>query len=224
MKRMNYAHFFTTIISCVISLSLFLSCSTSVHLPVPGESATVNRSLSIEYMTIADAYNDLGKYDKACEYYMLAMKNKNLYWSAYYKLGRCYAMSKKWTEARKVYQKILKRDKDNLNIQISLAYIYAMEGRLEASENIYEYLVRENPDNPDTLVNYIDVLFASEKYDDAEKKLAELKEKFSDNKNIEAFDKKLAEVRPPEVDVDAEDAEDIVSEEGEFEETDEEIL
>ena len=51
---------------------LFSSCATN-HLPVPGESAAVKKTVSIEYMAIADAYNDLAKYDKAAQYYLLAM-------------------------------------------------------------------------------------------------------------------------------------------------------
>lgn len=184
---------------------LFFSCATSAHLPVPGESAAVKKSLSIEYMSIADAYNELAKYDKAAQYYLLAMKNKKLYWSAYYKLGRCYAMSKNWTEARKVYSALLKRDSDNVSIKISLAYIYAMEGNLKSAEAIYELLYKENPDNADVLINYIDVLIASEKYEAAEQRLSEMKDKFSDDKTISVFEKKLQELNPKEVELEESD-------------------
>lgn len=183
----------------VIFSILFFSCATSPHLPVPGEGAAVKKSLSLEYLSIADAYNELAKYDKAAQYYLLAMKNKKVYWSAYYKLGRCYAMSKNWTEARKVYSSLLKRDPDNVSIRMSLAYIYAMEGNLKSAEAIYELLCKENPDNADILVNYIDVLIASEKYETAELKLSEMKEKFSDNKTISVFEKKLEELNPKDI-------------------------
>src|SRR5574344_1777971 len=108
-----------------ITILLFSSCVSNVHLPIPGEDVVVKKNISVEYMTIADAYSDLSKYDKAAQYYKLAMKNKKLYWTAYYKLGRCYAMSKNWTEARKIYSVFLKRDPNNVNIKMSLAYIYA---------------------------------------------------------------------------------------------------
>lgn len=191
-------------ISVIFSV-IFFSCATSVHLPVPGEGAAVKKSLSIEYMSIADAYNELAKYDKAAQYYLLAMKNKKLYWSAYYKLGRCYAMSKNWTEARKVYSALLKRDPDNVSVRMSLAYIYAMEGNLKSAEAIYELLYKENPDNSDVLINYIDVLIASEKYEAAEQSLSEMKEKFSDNKTISVFEKKLQELNPKEVELEESD-------------------
>lgn len=191
--------------AAVIFSMLFFSCATSAHLPVPGESAAVKKSLSIEYMSIADAYNELAKYDKAAQYYLLAMKNKKLYWSAYYKLGRCYAMSKNWTEARKVYSALLKRDSDNVSIKISLAYIYAMEGNLKSAEAIYELLYKENPDNADVLINYIDVLIASEKYEAAEQRLSEMKDKFSDDKTISVFEKKLQELNPKEVELEESD-------------------
>lgn len=188
---------------------LFSSCATN-HLSVPGESAAVKKTVSIEYMAIADAYNDLAKYDKAAQYYLLAMKNKKLYWSAYYKLGRCYAMSKNWTEARKIYSTLLKRDPDNVSIKMSLAYIYAMEGKLKSAESIYELLWKENPDSVEVLTNYIDVLIASEKYDEAEKNLSIMKEKFSDDKNISLFEKKLQELNPKQVELEESDKDSAV--------------
>ena len=177
---------------------VFCACGTSAHLPVPGESGTVKNNLSAEYLVIGDEYFSLTKYDKAEEYYKRAMKNRKLYWSAYYKLGRTYAMSKKWQDARKVDLTLLKRDPDNLNIRLSLAYITAMEGKLSAAESVYDYLWKENPDNPDIIVNYINVLLAQKKADTAQEHLNELKEKFKDNNNIQTFEKKIEELRESE--------------------------
>ena len=66
-------------------------------------------------MSIGDAYLDLKKYDKAIQYYQKAMESKSLYWTAYYKLGRSYALAKKWSEAKNVYYKLLKRDPENVD-------------------------------------------------------------------------------------------------------------
>lgn len=172
---------------------LFFSCA-SFHVPVPGETVTKKNNIFAEYMNIADAYNDLGKYDKAIIYYRMAKSNKALRWSANYKLAHAYAMNKNWDEALKLYLELYKRDPENTSIQMSVAYIYAMNGKLSSAENIYVSLVEKNPENADVLVNYINVLFAMEKYDDVEKNLAVLKEKFKDNANISSFEKKLEEV------------------------------
>ncbi len=172
---------------------IFSSCA-SFRVPVPGETVAKKNNIFAEYMNIADAYNDLGKYDKAITYYNLAKANKTLRWSANYKLAHTYAMNKNWEEAQKLYLELYKRDPENSSIQMSVAYIYAMNGKLSSAENIYVSLVEKNPENADILVNYINVLFAMEKYSEVEKNLAVLKEKFKDNTNISLFEKKLEEI------------------------------
>ena len=86
------------------------------------------------------------------------MLSKNLKWSSYYKLGRCYALSKKWPEAKTVYEKLLERDPSNINIKLSLAYISAMSGNIEEAENYYQKLYADFPDNADIISNYINIL------------------------------------------------------------------
>nr|MDE5899348.1 tetratricopeptide repeat protein [Treponemataceae bacterium] len=183
---------------CLLSLcavpAALCSCRTNAHIPVPGERSTIQKSIYTEYLAIADAYNDLEKYDKAIEYYKYASKNRSLYWNARYKMARAYALSKDWTSARKIYMELLKRDPENLNIKLSLAYITAMEGNVDSAAEIYRLLRQDNPEQADILVNYINVVIAQEKYDDAAALVKELKEQFSDNTNIASFEKKLEEV------------------------------
>ena len=88
------------VVSCVILffLPLFFSCGTANPLNglrVPGERQILIKNISSEYFNIAEGYMDLKKYDKAAEYYKLAMGSKELKASACYKLARCYALSKK---------------------------------------------------------------------------------------------------------------------------------
>ena len=168
--------------------------AANVHVPIPGESTVKKDNIYIEYLSIADAYFELGKYDKAADYYLLAMKNKKLYWTAFSKLGRTYALLKNWSESEKIFVKLLKRDPENLSLKMSLAYIRAMNGNLESSKEIYRLLWQENPENADVLVNYINVVFALEDYDLVKSLISELKEKFNDNKNISAFEKKIEEI------------------------------
>jgi len=73
----------------------FSSCHTAIHVPVPGESQVKINNIYTEYYNIADSYMELEKYDKAIEFYSIALKNKTLFWSAYYKMGRAYALAKK---------------------------------------------------------------------------------------------------------------------------------
>lgn len=178
--------------STVIFFSLFVvACSSLNEFGIPGEIEAKRNNIYIEYMNLGDSYFELAKYDKAIEYYNLALKNKEIYWVCYFKLGRTYALAKKYTEARKIYNRLLKRDKNNTDIQISLAYLYAMEGKTDSAISIYEYLCSKEEYNADILVNYINVLILDEQLNYAKSKLTLLKEKFPDNQNIETFEKNL---------------------------------
>lgn len=181
---MKYLYF-----SLFIFIFFVSGCQTMPAVPIPGEIETKTNNIYIEYMNIADSYMELNKYDKAVEFYTYALKNKSIFWTCYYKLGRAYVFAKKYKEARKIYNRLLKRDKNNTDLQISIAYLYAMEGNLEAAINIYEYLCGKEPNNADILVNYINVLVADERMDYAKTKFNELKEHFPDNSNIENLSK-----------------------------------
>ena len=173
---------------------LFVSCAPAFHLPVPGESRVIRSSIYSEYMTIADAYSELKKYDKASQYYELAKKNKNLYWTATYSQARCNVLNGKYDEALLAYEKLLARDGENLSLMMSMAYLYAVTGDVEKAEKTYSELWEKNPDNPDVLVNYISVLFASKNIAETESKVAELKEKFPGSKSVSDFEAKLKEL------------------------------
>ncbi|HAH63696.1 MAG TPA: hypothetical protein DCL73_16545 [Treponema sp.] len=178
-------------IAVLIIAASFFSCSTDSHFPVPGENHVVRENVSTEYLAIADTYADLGKYDKAAEYYLLAMRDKRLYWNAYYKLGRTYALQKDWSSAETVYGRLLRRDPKNVNLRLSLAYIKAMSGSLDDAILIYKSLLEEQPDNEAVLVNYITILLSQGRAELAEEQLAVLKEKFPDSKSISDLSKKI---------------------------------
>ncbi|MBP5603094.1 MAG: tetratricopeptide repeat protein [Treponema sp.] len=142
-------------------------------------------------MNIADIYFELEKFAKAETYYKAAMGNNDIYWSAYYKLAKCYVYQSKWADAQETYETILKRDPDNNSIKASIAYIYAMNGNHQKALDVYEELIKENPDQAEYLENYICVLLATENIDEAKTSIGELKEKFPENKRIEEFEKQL---------------------------------
>jgi tetratricopeptide (TPR) repeat protein len=175
----------------IIATASFFSCSTNMPLSIPGENQVVGENINREYLAIADAYADLEKYDKAAEYYLFAMKDKKLYWTAYYKLGRMYALAKDWNNAANIYDRLLRRDPENVNLQLSLAYVKAMSGDLDTSIIIYKSLIEKEPDNEEILVNYIAVLLSQGRAELAENQLQELKKKFPDNKSISDLNKKI---------------------------------
>ena len=92
------------------------------------------------------------------------------------------------------YEKLLKRDPDNLDLKLSLCYITAMNSDVKQASHLYEKLYQEYPDNDAVLVNYINVELYFENVQRAEELLKALKEKFSDNANIKTFESKIQQI------------------------------
>ncbi|MBQ0052435.1 MAG: tetratricopeptide repeat protein [Treponema sp.] len=174
----------------ILASSLFFSCA-SAGLGIPGESKIILKNLAVEYNTIADGYFDNKRYDKAIEYYKLAMRNEELYLPVYYKLARSYALAKNWEPALESYNFLLNRDPDNIMLKTSLAYIKAMKGDVDEAILNYKTLYDENPNNESLLENYVALLINVGRGEDAEENYFLLKEKFPDNAQLSSFTQKL---------------------------------
>lgn len=174
-------------------LSLCLvGCFSTVGM-IPGESKVIQRNISEEYYAIAETYKGQKNYTKAIEYYTLALGNKELHDSAYYQIALCNVYSKNWLPARKSFIKLLKRDPENFSLKMSLAYIEAMCGNFKKAEMMYDVICLDRPNDPKPLVNYVNVLIASEKYELAKEKLNLLEGKFPDDEHVETLKKKVSE-------------------------------
>lgn len=194
LKRLYWARAVITAVFCIAVPLLTVSCSSNKFaITIPGQANAVEKNIYIEYMNIADTYFELKKYDKAETYYKAAMDNKDIYWTAIYKLAKCYVSQAKWSEAQTIYETLLKKDPANISLQSSIAYIYAMNGNTEKSINQYEKLINENPDQVELLENYICVLLAADKKENAEEQYNLLKEKFPESKRISEFEKQFAQ-------------------------------
>ena len=183
------------------SALLFFSCtSASLSVPVPGQGAAKTRNIYAEYYNLGDSYFKLESYDKAAEYYELAMRKKDQYWAAFYQLAKCYVFQSKWNEALPMYKKLLERDSENASLKASLAYIYAMQGDFKNASKIYEALLEEQPKNQDYLENYLALLASQEKKFEKKYSLKflnaydSLKEEYPENKNLKTFEDKYKEL------------------------------
>ena len=170
-------------IAVILTVLLLFSCKSNTVF-VPGEEQVKTVNLYSEYYNLAEEYVKLENYSKAIELYKLAMNDKNLHNAAYYKIGRCLAIQKKYSEAEEVFNNILKKDPDNVAVKSSVAYLAAMKGNTKKACLLYKNLVTENPDNAELLVNYISVLTAHQDFESAKINLEYLEKKFPDNPNI----------------------------------------
>ena len=189
----------TVVFFAAVFSFLFISCSSNkIAFPIPGENASAITNIYIEYLNIADIYFSLEKFDKAESYYKAAMGNKDIYWNAYYKLAKCYAYQSKWGDAQTSYETILKRDPDNSSIKSSIAYIYAMNGNTTKAIDMYTDLIANAPEQAELYENYICVLLAAEKKEEAKEQYEVLKEKFPESKRLEELGKHFEETEETE--------------------------
>lgn len=179
------------IISFILSITFFIFISCKTTDIIPGSNRIKIQNIYNEYLNIANVYYELEKFDKAIEYYTLAMDSKELYWACYYKLAQCYALTSKWTQAEEYYVVLQERDPENSSIKASLAYIKAMGGNVEESKKIYQELIHEHPENQLYLENYIAILFLEKNIAEVSVPLATLKDLFPDSKNISKFESQL---------------------------------
>lgn len=171
----------------------FFSCASN-ELRVPGETELILKNISTEYYNIAEGYMDIKKYDKATEYYKLAMRHKELNLPAYYKLARAYALAKNWDKASECYDELLKLDPENTMLKISIAYITAMSGNVDEGILKYKKLLEDNPYDQNLLESYVALLINVGRGEDAEESFFLLKEKFPDNKQLSSFAQQLDEL------------------------------
>ena len=171
----------------------FFSCASN-ELRVPGETELILKNISTEYYNIAEGYMDIKKYDKAAEYYKLAMRHKELNLPAYYKLARAYALAKNWDKASECYDELLKLDPENTMLKISIAYITVMSGNVDEGILQYKKLLEDNPYDQNLLESYVALLINVGRGEDAEESFFLLKEKFPDNKQLSSLAQQLDEL------------------------------
>lgn len=178
----------------LFTLSLFFSSCATSSFRIPGESKIILKNLATEYYTVADGYLEIKNYAKAAQYYKLAMRDKNLYLTAYYKLARSYALAKDWENADKTYRELLELDSENNVLKTSLAYITVMRGEVDSGIEMYKTLLKDNPFDENLLESYVSLLINVGRGEDAEESFFILKEKFPDNKQISSFSQQLSDI------------------------------
>ena len=186
--------FFLNAISLFLLAFALTNCAASGGLLVPGQNKIILKNLATEYYNVAEAYLGVKNYAKAAEYYKLAMRDENLYYQAYYKMGRAYALAKDWDNALTVYTDLLSRDPENGELASSIAYITAMKGNTDEAFSQYRALIEKNPNDQTLLENYLSLLVDTGRGELAEEQYFILKEKFPDSKLVSSLATRIAEM------------------------------
>lgn len=162
-----------------------------------------SENLTGEYFAIAEAYADLKKYDKAIEFYGKAAKDKSYYNSSKYNIARMYGLSNQWGKAADILKELYRSAETNEKIAIAYAYALSSSGELEKAMSVYGDIYAQNKESPSHAFNYVRILIASKKYEDASKLIKELKEKFtedSEKKVIDSLEKTISNFTNPKKD------------------------
>jgi tetratricopeptide (TPR) repeat protein len=125
-----------------------------------------------EYYSIGMAYFELGKYEEAQFWLSRAEAADKTRTASGYNLGRIAFETGRYEDAVRYFEEVLARDPDNVTALRALAYSRIKTGELDKAEAVYARILALVPDSLDDGYNHALVLFAMEKYEEAEKFLA----------------------------------------------------
>ncbi len=160
----------------------------------------IDEDLSGEYFSIAEAYSEVKKYDKAIDYYLKAAKNKKYKKASQYNLAQIYALKNDWKNCIANLKPMYNEAPDNVKIATAYAYALASAGEEKKALNIYKNIYLQNEETPEYFFNYVRLLIIVKKYNDAKDLLSEAKLKFKkdeDTQVIEKLEKKIEEILNP---------------------------
>ncbi|MDR0583388.1 MAG: tetratricopeptide repeat protein [Treponema sp.] len=149
--------------------SAALLCA-ALALPLLNGCATATSAA--EYYSIGMAYYDVGKFEEAEKWLNRARAADRTQVASEYQLGRIAFETGRFQEAAGYFESVLKRDPENLLALKAAAYTRIKTGDLELADRHYRKVLTLEPESADNGYNYALVLYAMERYADAEKVLS----------------------------------------------------
>jgi tetratricopeptide (TPR) repeat protein len=138
-----------------------------------------------EYFSMGMAYFELGKYEEAEKWLNRAWAMDKTKSASEYNLGRIAFETGRYEEAIRLFDHILEKDGENILALKAAAYTRIKLGNLEEAEALYDQVLVLVPESTDDGYNHALVLFAMEKYEQAEEVL--LKYQFTLENSKDAF-------------------------------------
>jgi tetratricopeptide (TPR) repeat protein len=136
-----------------------------------------------EYFSIGMAYFELGKYEEAEKWLNRAKQADRTMVASTYNLGRIAYESKRYEDAAKLFESVLKKDGDNVLALKAAAYSRIKTGDIEIAEKHYSKLFSLVPESADDGYNHALILFALERYTKAEEVLEKYPAALLENKD-----------------------------------------
>jgi len=136
-----------------------------------------------EYFSIGMAYFELGKYEEAEKWLNRAKQADRTMVASTYNLGRIAYETKRYEDAAKLFESILKKDGDNVLALKAAAYSRIKSGDIEIAEKHYTKLFTLVPESADDGYNHALILFTLERYTQAENVLEKYPASLLENKD-----------------------------------------
>ena len=114
---------------------------------------SVKRGRAVAYNNLAFLYRMLGDSDRAEALLSEVVYNKRGYGDVFYNLAEVYRAQKRFSDARRYYEKALMRRPDNLQYAGGLGNLLIEHNRLEEASTVYERQLEMHPDDPGVLNN-----------------------------------------------------------------------
>jgi tetratricopeptide (TPR) repeat protein len=157
-------------------------------------SSCASAAQAEEYYSIGMAYYEMGEkaandternkaFENAARWLERARSARGTMRASEYNLGRIAFETKRYSAAIKHFESILKADTSNVMALKSAAYTEIMLGNLEGAEKYYIRVLALEPESVDDGFNYALVLYAMERYAEAEEVLKRFDYAMPDNKN-----------------------------------------
>jgi tetratricopeptide (TPR) repeat protein len=137
-----------------------------------------------EYYSIGMAYFDMGKFDEAEKWLNRAKAADKTMTASQYNLGRIAYETKRYEDAAKNFEEILKKDPDNVLALKAAAYTGIKLGDLEKADRHYERLLRLVPESADDGYNHALVLYAMERYEQSKAVMEKYPFALLENKDV----------------------------------------
>ena len=134
--------------------------------------ATLGVTSAEEYYAIGMAYYEIGKFDEAEKWLNRARSLNRTQVASEYHLGRIAFETGRYREAAGHFEAIIKRDPENVMALRAAAYTRIKTGELEMAERFYGQVLALSPEAADDGYNHALVLYAMEKYAEAEQVLS----------------------------------------------------
>ena len=137
-------------------------------------SQATREELAQEYYNLGNAFYEIRSYDRAIDYYTLAISYDPGLLNAHYNLSLALIKQGRGDMAEKTLLALLQDEPDNTSVLKILSYAYYKQGKTDQALDSIDRILEIIPDDSDTLYNKATILWKADRKEAAEEIFAQL--------------------------------------------------